>query len=67
MKNKLAGADVDFDATMCDMSELKFILINQRLEEQKQNPGFMGDCTFISYKDIDRSELEIDTNDDIDL
>ena len=67
MKNKLAGADVDFDATMCDMSALKFILINQRLEEQKQNPGFMGDCTFISYKDIDRSELEIDTNDDIDL
>ena len=67
MKNKLAGADVDFDATMCDMSALKFILINQRLEEQKQNPGFMGDCTFISYKDIDRSELEVDTNDDIDL
>ena len=67
MKNKLAGADVDFDATMCDMSALKFILINQRLEEQKQNPGFMGDCTFISYKDIDRSELEADTNDDIDL
>ena len=67
MKNKLAGADVDFDATMCDMSELKFILINQRLEEQKQNPGFMGDCTFISYKDIDRSELTADENDDIDL
>ena len=67
MKNKLAGADVDFDATMCDMSALKFILINQRLEEQKQNPGFMGDCTFISYKDIDRSELEADANDDIDL
>ena len=67
MKNKLAGADVDFDATMCDMSELKFILINKRLEEQKQNPGFMGDCTFISYKDIDRSELEADANDDIDL
>ena len=67
MKNKLAGADIDFDATMCDMSALKFILINQRLEEQKQNPGFMGDCTFISYNDIDRSELEADTNDDIDL
>ena len=67
MKNKLAGADVDFDATMCDMSALKFILINQRLEEQKQNPGFMGDCTFISYKDIDRNELEADANDDIDL
>ena len=67
MKNKLAGADVDFDATMCDMSALKFILINQRLEEQKQNPGFMGDCTFISYNDIDRSELTTDENDDIDL
>ena len=67
MKNKLAGADVDFDATMCDMSALKFILINQRLEEQKQNPGFMGDCTFISYNDIDRSELTADENDDIDL
>ena len=67
MKNKLAGADVDFDATMTDMSALKFILINQRLEEQKQNPGFMGDCTFISYNDIDRSELTADENDDIDL
>ena len=67
MKNKLAGADVDFDATMCDMSALKFILINQRLEQQKQNPGYMGDCTFISYKEIDRSELTIDENDDIDL
>lgn len=50
MKNKLAGADCDFDATMTDMSELKHILIEARLEEQKQRPGFMGDCTFISYK-----------------
>ena len=50
MKNKLAGADCDFDATMCDMSELKWILINARLEEQKENPGFMGECTVISYK-----------------
>ena len=50
MKNKLAGADCDFDATMCDMSELKWILINARLEEQKANPGFMGACTVISYK-----------------
>jgi hypothetical protein len=49
MKNKLAGADCDFDATMCDMSELKWILINNRLEEQKGNKGFMGECTVISY------------------
>jgi hypothetical protein len=57
MKNKLAGADVDFDAAMCDMSEFKFILINQRLEDQETNEGFMGDCTFISYKDIDRKAI----------
>ena len=67
MKNKLAGADVDFDATMCDMSALKFILINQRLEQQKQNPGYMGDCTFISYEDVNRAELTIDENDDVEL
>jgi hypothetical protein len=67
MKNKLAGADVDFDATMTDMSALKFILINRRLEEQKTNPGFMGDCTFISYKDIDRTNLTVEENDDIDM
>ena len=68
MKNKLAGADVDFDATMTDMSELKFILINQRRKEQETNPGYMGDCTFISYKDIDRTDLQpVDTNDDIEL
>lgn len=54
MKNKLAGADCDFDATMCDMSDLKFILIKQRLE----NKGFMGECTFISYKDIVRNKVE---------
>ena len=58
MKNKLAGADVDFDATMTDMSALKFILINNRRKEQKANPGFMGDCTFISYKDIERKPVE---------
>ena len=57
MKNKLAGADCDFDATMCDMSELKHILINERRKQQETNPGFMGDCTFISYEDIDRTEL----------
>ena len=67
MKNKLAGADVDFDATMCDMSALKFILINQRLEQQKQNPGYMGDCTFISYEDVNRAGLTIDENDDVEL
>ena len=67
MKNKLAGADVDFDATMCDMSALKFILIDERIREQKTRPGFMGYCTFISYKDIDRTELTKDENDDIDL
>ena len=60
MKNKLAGADVDFDATMCDMSALKFILIDQRIKEQGTRPGFMGYCTFISYEDIDRKDLEAD-------
>jgi hypothetical protein len=67
MKNKLAGADVDFDATMCDMSALKFILIDERIREQKTRPGFMGYCTFISYKDIDTTELTKDENDDIEL
>lgn len=57
MKNKLAGADCDFDATMTDMSELKWILIEQRLEEQKANPGFMGNCTYISYKDVPRNNV----------
>ncbi len=57
MKNKLAGADVDFDATMTDMSALKFILIDQRIKEQNSRPGFMGYCTFISYKNIDRTGL----------
>lgn len=60
MKNKLAGADVDFDATMCDMSALKFILIDQRIKEQGTRPGFMGYCTFISYEDIDRKDLIAD-------
>ncbi len=58
MKNKLAGADVDFDATMCDMSELKWILIDQRLKEQETKEGFMGDCVFISYKDIIRTHMD---------
>lgn len=58
MKNKLAGADVDFDATMCDMSELKWILIDQRIKEQETKEGYMGDCTFISYKDIVRTHLD---------
>ena len=67
MKNKLAGADVDFDATMTDMSALKFILIDQRLKEQNSRPGFMGYCTFISYNNIDRTDLQVDENDDIEL
>ena len=67
MKNKLAGADVDFDATMTDMSALKFILIDQRIKENETRPGFMGYCTFISYKDINRDELQADENDDIEL
>ena len=67
MKNKLAGADVDFDATMTDMSALKFILIDQRLKEQNSRPGFMGYCTFISYDNIDRTDLQADENDDIEL
>ena len=58
MKNKLAGLDCDFDAVMTDMSELKHILIEQRLEEQKSNPGFMGNCTYISYKDVPRTEVK---------
>ena len=49
MKNKLAGADIDFDATMCDMSEFKFIAINKRIEEAKEQPGYMGRCTVIVY------------------
>lgn len=66
MKNKLAGADVDFDATLTDMSDLKHILIKARLEEQKDKLGYMGKCVFISYKDINRAELA-DECDDIDL
>lgn len=71
MKNKLAGADIDFDAAMCDMSELKWILINKRIEEA-QTTGFMGKCVFISYKDINRQQQE-ETNevttevDDLDM
>ena len=66
MKNKLAGADVDFDATMTDMSALKFILIDQRIKEQQTRPGFMGYCTFISYEDIDRKDLTPDVDNDLD-
>ena len=67
MKHKLAGADVDFDATLTDMSELKHILIKARLEEQKDKLGYMGKCVFISYKDIDRTGLQADACDDVDL
>lgn len=49
MKNKLAGADIDFDATMCDMSEFKFIAINERIKEAQKQPGYMGRCTVIVY------------------
>lgn len=58
MKNKLAGLDCDFDAVMTDMSKLKHILIEKRLEEQKSNPGYMGACTYISYKDVPRTEAK---------
>ena len=68
MKNKLAGADVDFDATMTDMSALKFILIDQRIKEQNSRPGFMGYCTFISYKIVEgRSELSKEQADEKNL
>ena len=56
MKNKLAGADIDYDATMCDMSEFKFIAINKRLQD-----GNMGNCTFISYDRIDRKPVVTET------
>ncbi len=58
MKNKLAGADIDYDATMCDMSEFKFILINKRLEEAQKQPGYMGKCTFIKYGNVERKPVE---------
>ena len=61
MKNKLAGADCDFDATMTDMSELKYILIDQRRKEQESKPGFMGDCTFISYKGSTKANKKQET------
>ncbi len=68
MKHKLAGADVDFDATLTDMSDLKHILIKDRLEKQQDNLGYMGACVFISYKDIDRSNLQTEDDcSDIDL
>jgi hypothetical protein len=66
LKHKLAGADVDFDATLTDMSDLKHILIKARLEERKNNLGYMGKCVFISYKDINRSNLVQDAADEID-
>lgn len=63
LKNKLAGADVDFDAFMVDMSELKHILIDKRIKDAKN----LGYCTFISYKDIttrpDLEELEAELKD----
>jgi hypothetical protein len=52
LKNKLAGADVDFDACMSDMSELKHILVEKRMQDVKD----LGYCTFISYNDINRAD-----------
>jgi hypothetical protein len=57
MKNKLAGADCDFDATDIDMSELKYILMNERAKQRETIEGFMGDCTIISYKERKDPEL----------
>jgi hypothetical protein len=72
MKNKLAGADIDYDATMCDMSEFKFILINERIKEAQKQPGYMGKCTFIKYGKVEKKPQapinEVFTElDDIDL
>jgi hypothetical protein len=60
LKNKLAGADVDFDACMSDMSELKNILV----EERMAHPNELGYCTFISYKDIKREEQKEESIED---
>lgn len=60
LKNKLAGADVDFDACMSDMSELKNILV----EERMAHPNELGYCTFISYKDIEREEYKEESIED---
>lgn len=60
LKNKLAGADVDFDACMSDMSELKNILV----EERMAHPNELGYCTFISYKDIEREEQKEESIED---
>jgi hypothetical protein len=67
MKNKLAGADIDYDATMCDMSELKFILINKRIEEAKQNPGYMGRCTVIKYGKVEPKEVAVEETEEDDV
>ena len=74
MKNKLAGADVDFDATMCDMSALKWVAIDDRRKELANNPGYAGQCVYISYDNIDRSNMEkevqataVDPDDEIDF
>ena len=61
LKNKLAGADVDFDACMSDMSELKHILVEKRMQDAQD----LGYCTFISYKDIDRTAVQSDEYDEL--
>ena len=67
MKNKLAGADIDFDATMCDMSELKFIAINKRIEEAQKRPGYMGRCTVIKYGKVEPKEVVIEESEEEDV
>ena len=61
LKNKLAGADVDFDACMSDMSELKHILVEKRMKDAQD----LGYCTFISYTDIDRAAVQADEYDEL--
>jgi hypothetical protein len=60
LKNKLAGADVDFDACMSDMSELKDILVERRMKDTMN----LGKCVFISYNDIDRKAIAAAKNEE---
>ena len=45
---------------MSDMSELKNILV----EERMAHPNELGYCTFISYKDIEREEQKEESIED---
>jgi hypothetical protein len=74
LKNKLAGADVDFDATMTDMSEFKWVAIDNRRKELASKPGYAGQCVYISYANIDRTNMTkdvqatvVDPDDDVDF